>query len=89
LLDGSKNTIAEAGLEDRVLQPIAADNEPMRYLVGYVRHLEEQGAVLADPELARIAAVHLRTLMDARPNGATIPAAAKSLSGVASAAGLV
>jgi AraC-like DNA-binding protein len=50
-----------AGLEDRVLQPIAADNQPMRYLVGYVRHLEEHG-VLADPELARIAAVHLRDL---------------------------
>lgn len=50
-----------AGLDDRVLQPIASDTEPMRYLIGYVRYLEEQ-QTLADPALARIAAVHLRDL---------------------------
>jgi AraC-like DNA-binding protein len=50
-----------AGLDDRVLLPIASDREPMRYLIGYVRHLAEQRA-LADPELARLAAVHLRDL---------------------------
>jgi AraC-like DNA-binding protein len=50
-----------AGLDDRVLQPIVSDTEPMRHLIGYVRYLEEQ-QTLADPELARIAAVHLRDL---------------------------
>ena len=50
-----------AGLDDRVLQPIASDKEAMRYLIGYVRYLGEQ-PMLADPELARNAAVHLRDL---------------------------
>jgi AraC-like DNA-binding protein len=50
-----------AGLDDRVLQPIASDTEPMRYLIDYIRRLGERPA-LADPELARIAAVHLRDL---------------------------
>jgi AraC-like DNA-binding protein len=50
-----------AGLEDRVLQQIATDTEPMRYLIGYVRHLEKQ-QTLPDPDLARIVAVHLRDL---------------------------
>ena len=50
-----------AGLDDRVLQPIASDSEQVRYLIGYVRYLEEQ-QTLADPEVARIAAVHLRDL---------------------------
>ncbi len=50
-----------AGLDDRVLQPIASDSEPMRYLISYIRHLAEQPA-LADPEVARLAAVHLRDL---------------------------
>ena len=50
-----------AGLDDRVLQPIASDTEPMRYLIGYIRYLEEQ-QTLTDPEVARIAAVHLRDL---------------------------
>jgi AraC-like DNA-binding protein len=49
------------GLEDKVLQPLASDTDPMRYLVGYVRHLEKQQR-LADPELAKLAAVHLRDL---------------------------
>ena len=31
-----------ADLDDRVLQPIASNTEPMRYLVGYGRHIEEQ-----------------------------------------------
>lgn len=50
-----------ARLDDKVLKPIAADTEAMRYLIGYVRHLEEQRA-LTDPALAQIAAVHLRDL---------------------------
>ncbi len=50
-----------AGLDDKVLKPIASDTEPMRYLMSYVRHLEEQ-QTLADPDLARIAARHLRDL---------------------------
>ena len=54
----AKLTPLVAGLDDRVLQPIATDTEPMRYLISYVRYLEEQPS-LADPELARIAAVHL------------------------------
>jgi AraC-like DNA-binding protein len=49
------------GLDDKVLQPFASDTEPMRYLIGYVRHLEEQPA-FADPALARVAARHLRDL---------------------------
>jgi AraC-like DNA-binding protein len=47
-----------SGLDDRVLQPIGSDTEPVRYLIGYVRYLAEQ-QTLADPEVARIAAVHL------------------------------
>lgn len=50
-----------AGLDDRVLQPVASDTEPMRYLVSYVRYLERRRS-LADPALARTAAVHLRDL---------------------------
>jgi transcriptional regulator GlxA family with amidase domain len=50
-----------ARLDDRVLKPIAADTEAMRYLIGYVRHLEEQQS-LVDPTLAQLAAVHLRDL---------------------------
>ncbi len=57
----SKLDARVAGLDDRVLQPVASDAEPMRYLIGYIRHLGEQQA-LADPELARLAAVHLRDL---------------------------
>jgi len=49
------------GLEDRVLQPIASELEPMRYLIGYLRHLVAQQS-LTDPALARMAAVHLRDL---------------------------
>jgi AraC-like DNA-binding protein len=49
------------GLEDRVLQPIASGSEPMRYLIGYLRYLAAQQS-LADPALARTAAVHLRDL---------------------------
>ena len=49
------------GLDDRVLQPISADTEPMRYLVGYVHFLEQQRA-LTDPAVARLAGVHLRDL---------------------------
>jgi AraC-like DNA-binding protein len=48
-------------LDDRVLHPIAAATEPMQYLIGYVRYLEEQRAV-TDPALARLAAVHVRDL---------------------------
>lgn len=48
-------------LDDRVLQPIASNSEPMRYLIDYIRHLQGQQS-LADPELARVAAVHLRDL---------------------------
>jgi AraC-like DNA-binding protein len=49
------------GLEDRVLQPIASESEPMRYLIGYLRYLKAQQS-LTDPALARMAAVHLRDL---------------------------
>jgi AraC-like DNA-binding protein len=45
-------------LEDRVLQPIASDTEPMRYLIGYIRYLQAQQR-FADPALARLAADHL------------------------------
>jgi AraC-like DNA-binding protein len=49
------------GLDDRVLQPIPSDTEPMRYLIGYVRNLEAQQC-LADAEIARMAAIHLHDL---------------------------
>ena len=51
-----------AGLDDKVLQPVASDTEPMRYLLAHARYLEEQ-RTLADPALARIAARHLRDLI--------------------------
>jgi AraC-like DNA-binding protein len=57
----AKLDVRVKGLDDRVLQPIASDTEAMKYLIGYIRHLDEQQA-LADPELARIASVHLRDL---------------------------
>jgi AraC-like DNA-binding protein len=62
-----------AGLDDAVLRRIAPDREALQYLLGYVRFLDER-QILADPALARMAAVHLRDLF-ALALGATRDAA--------------
>jgi AraC-like DNA-binding protein len=49
------------GLDDKVLRPVAAGSEPMRYLLAYVRYLEQQ-QTLTDPDVAKIASRHLRDL---------------------------
>ena len=49
------------GLEDAVLRRIPANSEPLQYLLSYVRFLEGAPA-LSNPELARVAATHLRDL---------------------------
>jgi AraC-like DNA-binding protein len=63
-----------ARLDDAVLRRIGPESEALRYLVGYVRFLEEQQK-LADPALARAASGHVRDLF-ALLLGATGDAAA-------------
>lgn len=48
-------------LDEAVMQPLPQRSEALRYLLGYMRFLEQDGVALS-PQLARSASLHLRDL---------------------------
>lgn len=74
--------------DDAVLRPVPDDSGVLRYLLGYIRFLEETGVAAGDPMIAQSGAAHLRDLI-ALLFGATRDAAAFASAGGLRAARLI